>query len=162
MRTTRMNIVRFSHARIARTFGPDGDLHGVRQKAGRALSGIYARVAATMRQLELPPPSRPPLGAAAPYADAAAFMIERSTSPAALGRPEAWADRRALVSRWLMRNGEERMAYRAAASHHLASLGYIDLPRRRVTAVSKPLNRRAISAPSFRWRSPLASSRNPA
>lgn len=62
------------------------------------------------------------------YADAAAFMIERSTSPAALGRPEAWADRRALVSRWLMRNGEERMAYRAAASHHLAQgSDFVDL-----------------------------------
>ena len=29
------------------------------------------------------------------------------------------------------------VAARLAASHHLASLGYIDLPRRRVTAISK-------------------------
>lgn len=62
------------------------------------------------------------------YPDAAAFLIERSTSPAALGRPVVWAERRALVARWLMRNGQETMAYRAAASHQLAGgAEFVDL-----------------------------------
>ena len=62
------------------------------------------------------------------YPDAAAFLVERSTSPAALGRPEAWADRRALVARWLMRNEQESLAYRAAASHQLTEgSDFVDL-----------------------------------
>jgi soluble lytic murein transglycosylase len=62
------------------------------------------------------------------YADAAEFLIERSTSPAALGRPEAWAERRALVARWLMRNDKASMAYRAAATHQLSGgAAFVDL-----------------------------------
>ncbi|MBE2278459.1 MAG: lytic transglycosylase domain-containing protein [Rhodobacteraceae bacterium] len=44
-----------------------------------------------------------------------------SAPPDALGRPEIWADRRALLSRWLMRQGRAAEAYRAAAGHGLAS-----------------------------------------
>jgi soluble lytic murein transglycosylase len=62
------------------------------------------------------------------YADAGAFVIERSTSAAALGRPEAWVERRATVARWMMRNGQEKAAYQAAASHQLTDGdGFIDL-----------------------------------
>ena len=53
------------------------------------------------------------------YPDAAELLLERSDSAARLGRPEEWAERRALLSRWMMRNGQEQTAYRLAASHHL-------------------------------------------
>lgn len=55
------------------------------------------------------------------YDDAAALLIDRSASPASLGRPEVWADRRAVLARWLMRNGKPQDAYRAASSHHLTA-----------------------------------------
>jgi soluble lytic murein transglycosylase len=62
------------------------------------------------------------------YDDAAALIQERSTGPEALGRPEAWAERRALLARWLMRNGQPKTAYRVAAGHHLAEgQAYADL-----------------------------------
>lgn len=57
------------------------------------------------------------------YPDAAALLQERSDSAARLGRPEEWAERRALLSRWMMRNGQEKAAYRLAAAHHLADGG---------------------------------------
>lgn len=53
------------------------------------------------------------------YDDAAALILERSSTPAGLGRPQAWAERRAVLARWLMRNGKTQDAYRVAASHHL-------------------------------------------
>ena len=53
------------------------------------------------------------------YPDAVELLLERSDSPARLGRPDLWADRRALLARWLMRNGQEQAAYRVAAQHHL-------------------------------------------
>lgn len=52
-------------------------------------------------------------------AEAAALMLERSASAEALGRPEAWADRRALLARQLLRDGQARTAYRLAAQHRL-------------------------------------------
>ncbi len=60
--------------------------------------------------------------------DAATLMLERSDSAAALGRPQAWAERRALLARWLMRNGEPQRAYQIASRHHLTEgLDYADL-----------------------------------
>lgn len=53
------------------------------------------------------------------YPDAAALMLERSDSAVRLGRPALWAERRALLARWLMRNGDASLAYRAAAAHQL-------------------------------------------
>lgn len=53
------------------------------------------------------------------YPDAVDLLLDRSDSAARLGRPEVWAERRALLARWLMRNGKEQAAYRLAASHHL-------------------------------------------
>lgn len=53
------------------------------------------------------------------YPDAVDLLLERSDSAARLGRPEVWAERRALLARWAMRNGKEQAAYRLAASHHL-------------------------------------------
>lgn len=53
--------------------------------------------------------------------DAAALIIERSTSAASLGNPEAWVDRRAILARALMRAGDGKTAYRVAASHQLTS-----------------------------------------
>jgi len=53
------------------------------------------------------------------YDAALEMILERSDSAAALGRPEAWADRRAILARWLMRQGRPAEAYRVAAGHHL-------------------------------------------
>ena len=55
------------------------------------------------------------------YDEAAELILERSTSAESLGRPEAWAERRAILTRWLMRNGRTKEAYRIAANHHLAT-----------------------------------------
>ncbi|RUS61037.1 lytic transglycosylase domain-containing protein [Pseudorhodobacter sp. E13] len=54
---------------------------------------------------------------------AVALILERSSSAAALGRPEAWADRRAGVVRDLVQAGRMDEAYRVAASHHLTEGG---------------------------------------
>jgi soluble lytic murein transglycosylase len=65
------------------------------------------------------------------YDDALAMILERSTSAEALGRPEAWADRRAILTRWLMRQGRAEEAYRVASRHFLTPDGgasdYADL-----------------------------------
>lgn len=53
------------------------------------------------------------------YDEAAELILERSTSAESLGRPEAWAERRAVLARYLMRNGRAKEAYRIAANHHL-------------------------------------------
>lgn len=62
------------------------------------------------------------------YDDAETLILERSTSAAALGRPEAWADRRALLARREMREGDAKTAYRLASGHHLtAGDAFVDL-----------------------------------
>lgn len=65
------------------------------------------------------------------YDEAAELILERSTSADALGRPEAWAERRAILARYLMRNGRAKEAYRIAANHHIPAGGgasaYADL-----------------------------------
>ncbi len=53
------------------------------------------------------------------YADAATLILDRSTTAARLGNPEAWAERRILLARYLMRTGSPRDAYKVAASHEL-------------------------------------------
>jgi soluble lytic murein transglycosylase len=53
------------------------------------------------------------------YDEATELILERSTSAETLGRPEAWAERRALLARYLMRKGRAQEAYRVAANHHL-------------------------------------------
>lgn len=53
------------------------------------------------------------------YDEAAELILERSRSAESLGRPQAWAERRALLARWLMRQGRAKEAYRVAANHHL-------------------------------------------
>ena len=55
------------------------------------------------------------------YAGAAELIVERSSTAARLGDPEVWADKRASLTRWLMRNGAESLAYRVAASHQLSA-----------------------------------------
>ena len=57
------------------------------------------------------------------YADAATLILERSGSARDLGDPKAWAERRASLTRWLMRNGQAKTAYRVASSHQLTDLG---------------------------------------
>jgi soluble lytic murein transglycosylase len=60
--------------------------------------------------------------------DALALILDRSTSAASLGQPEAWADRRAVLARLLMRAGRASDAYRVAASHQLADgSDFVDL-----------------------------------
>lgn len=62
------------------------------------------------------------------YDDAAALILERSTSAASLGRPEAWAERRATLARRYMRAGQAKTAYNIAAPHRLeAGDSYVDL-----------------------------------
>lgn len=53
------------------------------------------------------------------YDEATELILERSKSAESLGRPEAWAERRAILARYLMRNGRAKEAYRVAANHHL-------------------------------------------
>lgn len=53
------------------------------------------------------------------YDEAQELILERSTSADSLGRPEAWAERRAVLARYLMRNGQPKSAYRIAANHFL-------------------------------------------
>jgi soluble lytic murein transglycosylase len=60
------------------------------------------------------------------YDGAAELVLARD--PAALGRPEAWAPRRATLARWLMRQGRADEAFRVAARHGLgAGSAYADL-----------------------------------
>ncbi len=53
------------------------------------------------------------------YADAATLIVERSTSAARLGDPGAWADKRASLARYLMRNDAAKLAYQVASTHRL-------------------------------------------
>jgi soluble lytic murein transglycosylase len=62
------------------------------------------------------------------YDEALELILERSKSAETLGRPEAWAERRAVLARYLMRNGKASDAYRVAANHHLTEgQDFIDL-----------------------------------
>jgi len=62
------------------------------------------------------------------YEEAATLIVDSSSSAETLGRPEDWAERRALLARRLLRDGDPRMAYQVAASHHLAGgSDYADL-----------------------------------
>jgi soluble lytic murein transglycosylase len=65
------------------------------------------------------------------YDEALPLILERSASAESLGRPEAWAERRAILTRWLMRKGRPDEAYRVASSHWLPEGGgataYADL-----------------------------------
>lgn len=54
---------------------------------------------------------------------ALSLILERSVSAASLGRPDAWADRRARLARDLVQAGRMADAYRVAASHHLTEGG---------------------------------------
>ncbi len=54
------------------------------------------------------------------YDEAAELILERSATADTLGRPEAWSERRAILARYLMRNGRAQEAYRIAANHHIA------------------------------------------
>ncbi len=47
------------------------------------------------------------------------LLLERSGSPASLGKPELWASRRLRLAHSLMRQGRDRQAYRIASSHHI-------------------------------------------
>ncbi|MBY0491704.1 MAG: phosphoenolpyruvate carboxylase [Gemmatimonadaceae bacterium] len=55
---------------------PDTSVQRMDEPYRRALSGVYARLVATMQALELPPPARAALGAAEPYADADALRAD--------------------------------------------------------------------------------------
>jgi soluble lytic murein transglycosylase len=57
------------------------------------------------------------------YDEALEMVLERSVSAEALGRPEAWAERRAILTRWLMRQGRPAEAYRVASNHFLVPGG---------------------------------------
>lgn len=53
------------------------------------------------------------------YDSAGELLLEQSTSPEALGDPEAWALRRVFLVRTAMSEGAMERAYRLAAGHHL-------------------------------------------
>lgn len=62
------------------------------------------------------------------YDEALPLILERSASAATLGDPQAWAARRAVLTRWLLRQNRPAEAYRVASAHHLTSgSGYADL-----------------------------------
>ncbi|MDR7123398.1 transglycosylase SLT domain-containing protein [Pseudotabrizicola sp. 4114] len=62
------------------------------------------------------------------YDEALPLILERSASAASLGDPQAWAQRRAILTRWLLRQNRPAEAYRVASTHHLTSGGgYADL-----------------------------------
>jgi soluble lytic murein transglycosylase len=62
------------------------------------------------------------------YADATTLILERSDSAGRLGDPEAWAARRILLTRWLMRNGRAEDAFRVASGHQMTKGdGYAEL-----------------------------------
>ncbi|MEM6305754.1 MAG: lytic transglycosylase domain-containing protein [Pseudomonadota bacterium] len=51
--------------------------------------------------------------------DAKTLLLARSTSPDALGRPEAWSNRRRALARGEMRSGDPELAYQLASQHFL-------------------------------------------
>lgn len=60
------------------------------------------------------------------YDGAAELVLARASDE--LGRPEAWAPRRATLARWLMRQGRTQDAFRVASRHGLSSgSAYADL-----------------------------------
>lgn len=65
------------------------------------------------------------------WESAGELIRERSGSAAQLGRPSEWADRRRIMARDLMRDGDLRGAYEIAANHHIDPdedyLNYSDL-----------------------------------
>ncbi len=62
------------------------------------------------------------------FDDSLDLILERSTSASALGNPEVWSDRRALLVRRLIRLGDGKAAYRLASTHHLTQgSDYADL-----------------------------------
>ncbi len=62
------------------------------------------------------------------YDDALALILERSDTAETLGRPEAWAERRAVLARWLIRQGRASDAYKVASRHRLTEgSAYADL-----------------------------------
>lgn len=60
--------------------------------------------------------------------DAKDLLAQRSASAARLGQPEAWSNRRRVLARDELRDGNARVAYALAAQHHLTSgSAYADL-----------------------------------
>lgn len=55
------------------------------------------------------------------YDDALPLILAQSKSPSSLGDPETWAPRRAILARWLMRQGRAEEAYQVSAPHFLTS-----------------------------------------
>ncbi len=55
------------------------------------------------------------------WGDAKMLLLEQSTSAEALGRPEAWANRRRSLARDEMRDASARRAYQLASQHFLSS-----------------------------------------
>ena len=61
-------------------------------------------------------------------ADAKALLLDRSISADALGRPEAWANRRRSLARGEVRSGNKQRAYQIASQHFLeGGAQYADL-----------------------------------
>lgn len=62
------------------------------------------------------------------YDDALELILAKSASVETLGRPLAWAERRAVLTRYLLRKGRAKEAYEVAANHHLTvGVNFIDL-----------------------------------
>lgn len=84
------------------------------------------------------------------YDDAAALILERSSMQGGLGRPEAWAPRRANLARQLMRDGEFSEAYAVAARHGLTGgSDYADLEFLAGFIALRKLNDPASALPHF-------------
>ncbi|AMW06201.1 phosphoenolpyruvate carboxylase [Gemmatimonas phototrophica] len=67
---------------------PDKSVQRLDEPYRRALSGVYARLVATMRRLELPPPTRAALGEGVPYAEAVELRADLQVVRDALVRTQ--------------------------------------------------------------------------
>ncbi len=59
------------------------------------------------------------LAARGSWAEAVEILLDRSTSPAALGEPLRWSGWRRTLARWEMREGRAEQAYALASRHYL-------------------------------------------
>lgn len=85
------------------------------------------------------------------YDSAIELLLERSTSRAALGRPEGWAARRAWLARRMLAAGDAALAYRIASSHHLEEgAAFADLEWLSGFIALRRLNRPEVALGHFR------------
>ena len=150
----------------------DGARSGELQRLIARLPADYAALARARAALQADSPDAPALVEAVPaslaqdaglafdrydfrmrasrYDDAAEMILARSANAAGLGDAQKWGKRRADLARILMRQGQEQMAYRVAASHHLTGGDeFVDLSFLAGFIALRKLNDPASALPHF-------------